>query len=591
VTWTISAPEPDGRQYGIVHLTDVTEHRDVRRQLAQAQRRFRLAFDCAPIGIAVVGVDGRVLQANRALGVMLGYDPAELVQRSFAGLCQPEERAGTLAALGHQISGALEVSETVKRLRHRDGHTIRARCVIAAAHEPDGPASHLLVQLEDLRAKDDTGADRLRALEVRDPVTGLPTEQVLAAQLAMAARLPRSLLLVELMPPTDLAAGSDEPMTAHFGGLLVGCCREGDLLARVSRREFAVVIGDEDATAGPALAARIADLLSRPIEGDLATPTVRVGVDSDPSGTRTLPEMLRRARVAVGRPPVPTPPPGARPPTQPTTPARRLLALEADLRTALRDGGLHLVYQPIVDLTDGSLRSVEALSRWNHPALGPIAPAEFIAIAERSTLIHALTDWALHTACADLANWHAAQPIAAATLRVAVNISALCIAQPDFPDRVLHALADTGVQPGQLTLEITETAAADPAGHFQGNTHRLRTHGVRIALDDFGAGYSSLARLATLPITELKLDRALTAPALDPAVAEALLRATVGLAGDLGITLIAEGVETPAQLDRLRRCGCSHAQGILFSPPAPAEAITEHLTNGTRWNTTSTPPG
>ncbi|HKC27970.1 MAG TPA: EAL domain-containing protein [Jatrophihabitans sp.] len=250
--------------------------------------------------------------------------------------------------------------------------------------------------------------------------------------------------------------------------------------------------------------------------------------------------------------------------------------LASDLRRAVENEDLHLAYQPIIDLSDGTTHAVEALSRWEHPALGPIGPTEFVAIAERSSTIHKLTAWALRTACADLAQWQAIYP-SAVELAVAVNVSSTCFGDVKFVEIVAETLARTNVHPRHLILELTETAAADPATTLLGNAARLRRMGVRIALDDFGVGYSSLGRLATVPITDLKLDRTLTSPALEEVLCAALLRATMGLATDLGINLIAEGVEIAAQLDLLRRQGCRYVQGNLLAMPRPAEIIAAEL--------------
>jgi PAS domain S-box-containing protein len=586
VSWIITAPDDAGDQVGIVHLTDVTERREVERQLGRAQQRFELAFEHAPIGIAVVGADGRMLQVNRALQTMLGYQGTELLQRGFVEICHPDERPDALALLQQLVRGEVDVHESLRRYLHRDGHIIRARRVVAAARQPDGQIDHLLVQVENITAQR-RSRPPLRA--PRDGVTGLATRKVLALQLELSANIPRSLVLVQLPDLPHLTAtpdGESEQLLAHVAAVLTRCSRNGDLVARVDAREFAIVVEDADANTGPALANRVRGALANPIvtEHGTTTLTVLVRVASDPAGTRHLDGLLHEAR----HPATPIPASAglrraaSRRPSSghgdSLTASARDLALQADLDRALHEQDLRLVYQPIIALADGSMRSVEALSRWRHPALGPVAPAEFIAIAERGPAIHTLTQWALQTACADLAVWQARYP-AAAQLSVAVNVSVQSFEMLDFPQQVADCLATTGLDPQHLILEITESAAAESATSFIDNAARLRGLGIGIALDDFGTGHSSLARIARLPLTELKLDQSLIGPASNEATAAAVLRAVVNLTADLGLGLVAEGVETPGQLELLYRCHCPHAQGNLLAPAQSPARITDNLSS------------
>jgi PAS domain S-box-containing protein/diguanylate cyclase (GGDEF)-like protein len=575
-SWTITAPDRNGHQYGVVHLRDVTEQHEFRQQLAEAQRRFELAFNCAPIGIAMVGAEGQFLQTNRALQVMLGYTEAELLERTFSEVSHPAERAASVAVFHQLLVGEIDVHESVKSYLHRDGHTVHARRVAAAARRPDGQADYLLVQIEDITAERHA-TDRLTELQVRDRITGLATAASLSLHLELS-QAPRSLVLLQIedLPRLTSALGHAEAnqLLRQLANRLAACSRDGDVLARVSDSEFAVVLEDASGDAGASLAARLSGDLAQPIITDHAATTVsvRIGLDADPEGTRPLNALLQRAGLAAQSPDESQPRTWARFKPAMLTSSARELALEADLRRALDDHELHLAYQPIIAVADGRIAAVEALSRWNHPALGPIPAGEFIAIAERSTSMSTLTRWALTTACTDLARWQS-DLASADELAVAVNISALTFANPDFPSLVDECLNRAEVSAERLILEITETAAANADQSFVHNANRLRERGIRIALDDFGAGYSSLTRLARLPITELKLDRALTDPELNPNVARALLSATIDLATDLGLTLVAEGIETREQLDLLRTSGCPYAQGHLLAVPQSADEV------------------
>jgi EAL domain-containing protein (putative c-di-GMP-specific phosphodiesterase class I) len=203
-------------------------------------------------------------------------------------------------------------------------------------------------------------------------------------------------------------------------------------------------------------------------------------------------------------------------------------------------------------------------------------------LAERSALIDELTHWSLRTACADLASWRASHP-GARQLAVAVNVSVLSLAKRGFPTIVADCLTDSGIPPDRLILEITETALAQADSVTLTNAQIIRESGVRLAIDDFGAGYSSLSRLARLPITDLKLDSALTRTPTAAAykIAAAMLRAAVGIATDLDLTLVAEGIDTQTQLDLLRQYGCTQAQGYLLGHPQSARTLEPLLANAT----------
>jgi PAS domain S-box-containing protein len=381
----VGVTDADGRFLAV----NVTERREAQRRLARAEQMFQLAFDCAPIGIAVVDVDGRLQQVNRALQSMLGYEQVELVGASIASVFHPGERRRALDVIDRLLSGEPDVDESVRRLRHRDGHTIQARCILATARDPDGAFGHLLMQVEDLR-RAERSPDRLDGLQLRDRVTGLPTEQVMAAHLALTWGIPRSLLLIDMgdRPSTkDSMSSGRERVVGQLAQMFARSCREGDLLARVSEHEFAVVVEDDDARSAQTVGERVAEAMSHVLAGAQETtqPAIRVGIARDQAGTKPLSELLQLARAATGGSATGPAPRAIIAAT--STPLSRVLALETDLMSALRHGEISLVYQPIVDLSDGSLHSAEALSRWRHPVLGDIGPAEFVPIAERSSAI------------------------------------------------------------------------------------------------------------------------------------------------------------------------------------------------------------
>jgi EAL domain-containing protein (putative c-di-GMP-specific phosphodiesterase class I) len=245
------------------------------------------------------------------------------------------------------------------------------------------------------------------------------------------------------------------------------------------------------------------------------------------------------------------------------------LTIEQELREAADRDQLELHYQPIVDIATGRILALEALVRWRHPTRGLIAPSEFIPVAESSRLIRVLGEWVLRTACATAAGWPA-------DIQVAVNVSPRQVDSRLLP-LVEDVLRSTGLAAHRLKLEVTEGVAMADSFETIAVMEELHRAGVRIAIDDFGTGYSSLSRLRALPVDVLKVDRSFVAD--DTPRGVALLSAIVGLCRGAGLTAVAEGVEKPSQLARLRALGCGQAQGFLFGRPAPAAEVAAMLTS------------
>ena len=248
--------------------------------------------------------------------------------------------------------------------------------------------------------------------------------------------------------------------------------------------------------------------------------------------------------------------------------------LEQDLRDAITQGGLELYYQPVVDTATERISGFEALMRWNHPKLGPMSPTKFIAIAEDCGLIGSMGEWALRTACHDLAKWPE-------NVRVAVNVSPLQFANPQLPAIVTSALAEAGVDAGRLELEITESVFLNDDDGTDAMFAALKGVGVRLALDDFGTGYSSLGYLKKAPFDKIKIDQSFVRGATQPGSRNgAIIASITSLAQALGMETTAEGVETLDELDLIRMQGCSHVQGFIYEQPLSASAATERLKTG-----------
>jgi EAL domain-containing protein (putative c-di-GMP-specific phosphodiesterase class I) len=258
----------------------------------------------------------------------------------------------------------------------------------------------------------------------------------------------------------------------------------------------------------------------------------------------------------------------------------RQVAIESGLRKALAAGQMFLVYQPIVDLRTGRMISAEALLRWEHPQLGLVPPAEFIPIAEESGLIVPIGDWVLREACRQLVEWQR-DPQGRAPETVSVNISRVQLALGSrLLVRIREILAETGLRPGCLQLEVTEREVMRDPGATRSLLRELREIGVRLAMDDFGTGTSSLACLREYPFDIIKIDRAFVGDLADSRNVLAVIHATIALVDNLGMSSVAEGVEEASQAAILESLGCQYAQGYFFSRPAAADALLAVLTPG-----------
>jgi EAL domain-containing protein (putative c-di-GMP-specific phosphodiesterase class I) len=259
--------------------------------------------------------------------------------------------------------------------------------------------------------------------------------------------------------------------------------------------------------------------------------------------------------------------------------AQQRFSLELELRQAVEDGQMRLVYQPVVDLETGAIVGAEALVRWDHPTRGEVSPNEFIPLAEEIGLIVPLGAWVLEEACRSLVVLRAVDP----AFTMAVNVSARQLHQQDFPDVVAEILERTGTDASDVILEVTETVLMADADLFVEVLGTLRALGLHLAVDDFGTGFSSLAYLQRFPVDIIKIDRSFVERGCTSSEATALVAAILAMAGALGLRAVAEGVETEAQLACLRELGCAQAQGFLFATPRSVPEVLGLVAAGARW--------
>ena len=413
-----------------------------------------------------------------------------------------------------------------------------------------------------------------------DDLTGLPNrtlfrdriEQAIAPEGCAAVML----LDVDRFREVNDALGHEigdrllKEVAIRLGGLV----RAGETLARLGGDEFGVLIApgtDEDATA---LAARIHEALEAPFDllGFTLEIAVSIGVATYPEHGDNVDVLLQHADVAMYIAKDAHAGTALYTSEQDTSDAERL-ALAAELRRAIENEELVVHFQPKADLESGRIVGAEALVRWQHPQRGFIPPNEFVPIAERTGLIKPLSRYVLASAIKQCASWQAG----GLDMHIAVNLTIPDLLDLELPDRIAQLLAVTGVRPEQLELEITETTILADPFRVRGVLNRLNAMGLRLAIDDFGTGYSSLAYLKNLPVHTIKIDRSFVMGMCEDASDATIVRSTIDLGRNLGLGIVAEGIESKDVWDALRLAGCTLAQGYFISKPASADDLAELL--------------
>ncbi len=407
----------------------------------------------------------------------------------------------------------------------------------------------------------------------------------LHGELARAARRRQPVFLLWLdlddfkVVNDSLGHHAGDQLLQAIGECLRTCVRPGDTPARMGGDEFTVLLADIDDMAH---AIDVADRIGRELRapfrlaGREVTVRASVGIAESVPGATSAEELLRNADIAMyeakkqGKGQHQVFIPGM------DHAAWKRLELEAELRVALEHGQFELYYQPILDLDTGAVSELEALVRWDHPTRGLLPPAEFIPLAEETGLIVPLGHWVLDQACRQLVTWspdrHNPAP-----LGVSVNLSPRQLRESELPGQVATVLASSGLDPGRLTLEITETSMIHDPDTTATTLGELRRLGVRVAVDDFGTGFATLGSLGHYPVDRLKIDRSFVHGLGRNAQDTATVHAIVAFARTLGLHLTAEGIETADQLDLLQTLGCEHGQGYYFAKPLQCGSVEPYL--------------
>ena len=542
-------------------------------------------FDNAAIGMAVVSVDGSWLQVNEALCKLLGYSEQELRATSFQRLTHQEDLKQVQSYIQRVIEGYIPSHEQEKRYIHEQGHSVWVQWHVSVLKDSETGTKRLFFQVQDI-------SDRKKAEEklTLDTLTGLPNRarfyDLLKLRVARKDKNKERQCAVLLLDVDRFKLVNDSLGNASADQLLIQiahrvktCMRQGDVLARVGGDEFAVLLDDvsgEEEAASVATRIQQALAISFNLLGQEVYTTLSIGIALASDYGEPISDILRDAETAMHTA-------KARGKARHEIFGRDMhgelmsrLKMETDLRRACERDELFVDYQPIVSLENRTLIGFEALARWRHPEFGMVPPKDFIPVAEETGQILTIGQTVLESACRQAREWQKTYP-ASPPLFVSVNLSVKQFNQPGLVENIASLLKEFKLPPRCLKLEITESVFSDNIEAAVGLLTQLRELGVQLSIDDFGTGYSSLSYLQRFPIDTLKIDRSFVTQMMENEENLAIVRTIVALAQNLGMDVVAEGVETEDQLKLLRKLECENGQGYLFSTPLGGRQLDQFI--------------
>ena len=579
----------DGSYLGRVwFFRDISSRRRLEAKLRNSEQRFRAAAKAAQDAMIALDPDGVVQYWNPAAQRILGYSPLQILGKKLhETIAPPPYREAAATGLPHfgatgkgwAVGGTRELSA-----RRRDGLEIPIELSVAPMNI-NGEWWAIGI-LRDIRLRRQA-EERVAWLARNDALTGLPNRTVFAAQLREAiARSSRGAGPLAMMYlDVDHFKDINDTLGHATGDLLLralakrlqGVLRSIDKVARLSGDEFAILATQTDESGAAALAEKIIGAISLPfvLGDDRIRITGSIGIAVHDKDNESPDSLMGKADLALYR---------AKAEGRSTfrfftdsmhSEMRQRVSLLADLRQAIENHELFLVYQPEVDLQSGAVSTLEALVRWHHPQRGTILPGEFIPLAENNGLMDPLGRWVVRSACQQVRKWldHGIDvPV------MAINVSPVQLKGPgDLSVQIAEALRETGISPRQLEIELTEATLIDAWRHNSDRLRDLQRLGVGIAIDDFGTGHSSLEYLQRFPSSRIKVAQTFVRRVPEDADSSAIVRATIGLGRELGREIIAEGVETSEQLELLKLWGCQQGQGYRFAKPMLPDDMAEFL--------------
>ncbi len=567
---------------------DITDRSRMQSAVRASDARFRSVFDHSAVGIALIEPDGRITATNPALQQFLGYNGDELLNRRLYHLVPDEDADGVAAALAALSDRAIPDLTVEQRYLRRDGEVAWAALTMSRAQDSfSGESLGIIAMVQDISTRKSLEA-RLTHQASHDPLTNLANRTLFRqrAEVALQRARNRDQVVVMFLDIDNFKTVNDS--AGHSAGdqllvvaasRLLNATRGSDTVARFGGDEFAILLENvRDDDEARIVADRITRTMRQPIHvgEESVTTGVSIGIARLHKEGDGADELIRNADVAMY-----TAKGAGKGRYQFFEPAMHTavvdrVELETDLRRAVSSPARSFVlhYQSLVTIATGAVVGVEALVRWNHSRRGELQPSDFITVAEETGLIIPIGRWVLREACHQAFAWWKDLPDEN-RMSMAVNVSGRQLQDASFVADVAEALADSGLPPSRLVLEITETVIMHRTEAMMSRLTELKDLGVHLAIDDFGTGYSSLSYLQQFPIDIIKIDKAfIDGMDRDPAGA-ALTRTIIGLGDTLGLSTIAEGVEHASQRETLAALGCVVAQGFLFAKPVAAAGVSE----------------
>jgi diguanylate cyclase (GGDEF)-like protein/PAS domain S-box-containing protein len=552
------------------------------QSLKESEERYRLLVELSPEAIIVQSGD-RIVYANRAAANLFGAEGAEaLLGMAVADFVHPDHHENFRAHDMH-LRGNQQSDLKAERFVRLDGQVRDVEVVMASVTYGGRLATQILTRdiTERRRAEEQLLHDAFH-----DSLTGLPNRALFIDHLKLAVnhcRRRKGYLFAVLFIDMDRFKIINDSLGHMVGDeLLIAiarrlevCLRDGDTIARLGGDEFTILLdGINDYGDAQRVAERVQEVLEQPfsIAGRELFVTASVGIKYS-SGSEQPEDLLRDADTAMYSAKALGKAQYQVFDAKMHTQALTLLQIESDLRRAIDREEFQVNYQPIVSLESGRICGFEALVRWHHPKRGLILPSDFIPIAEETGLIIQIDRWVLKQACLQMRRWQEALPITR-RMKISVNLSCKQFMQPTIVGQVLETLQETGLDPGSLKLEITESVMMERGDYAMSVLEQLNKAGIELSLDDFGTGYSSLSYIHHFPVTALKIDQSFIKRIGGEQNGE-IVRAVVALARNLGLEVVAEGIETVTQLNQLKALGCEQGQGYYFSEPINEESATE----------------
>jgi diguanylate cyclase (GGDEF)-like protein/PAS domain S-box-containing protein len=571
-----------------VYRAGLRARRQAEQALAASEAKFRAMFTEAAIGIGIGDLEGNITDANPALQRMFGYSLEQFTRLKVSAMVHPEDVPSVWQTYAELVCGERDHFRMEKRFYRSDGGEIWTNLTVSLVRDENNEPAYQVAMLEDVSERRHLQA-KLEHQAYHDPLTLLANRQLVTERLAQifagsAGGRRVGLCFLDLdgfkVVNDSLGHHVGDQLLKTVAARLTRCCCAGELVARMGGDEFVIIVegtaGEQDVIT---LADRVLTAMAEPIRvgKHQLTVTASIGVVERPVVDTNPEDLLQAADITMYR-------------AKADGKARYAIfdrirndsevvrfTLSATMLAAVERDEFFVEYQPLFRLQDRALIGVEALVRWRHPAFGVLGPERFIDLAEESGSIVQLGRWVLGRACEQARAW--VDSFGAAAPFVSVNLAPRQLHEPALVADITEILAGNRLEPTSLQLELTEQALlSDAAGPLTVLT-KLHGMGVRIALDDFGTGYWNIPDLRRLPLHELKLAgsfaEGLQSPSalVDPRIVAAL----VDLAHALGLTVTAEGIETPEQFGRFRTAGCDTGQGSLFAPPGAPEQIDDLL--------------